>query len=90
MAGRTEVRTLGMHLDGRCADEPGDTLLLVFHADDEPTRLALPHGPFTVLLDSADAGRAGHEARDAIDVGAVVSRRPARRALASRGSARSG
>jgi pullulanase/glycogen debranching enzyme len=65
-----EVRTLGMHLDGRCADEPGDTLLLVFHADDEPTSFALPDGPFTVLLDTTDAERAGYEARDALDVGA--------------------
>jgi glycogen operon protein len=65
-----EVRTLGMHLDGRCADVPGDTLLLVFHADDEPTRFALPDGPFTVLLDTTDPERAGQGARDALDVGA--------------------
>ena len=65
-----QVRTLGMHLDGRCADQPGDTLLLVFHADDEPTSFTLPDGPFTVLLDTTDAGRAGYEARGTIDVGA--------------------
>ena len=65
-----EVRTLGMHLDGRCADEPCDTLLLVFHADDEPTTFALPDGPFTVLLDTTDGERAGYVARDALDVGA--------------------
>jgi hypothetical protein len=37
-----DVRTLGMHLDGRCADEPGDTLLLVFHGD---TTYALVRSP---------------------------------------------
>ena len=65
-----QVRTLGMHLDGRCADQPGDTLLLVFHADDEPTSFTLPDGPFTVLLDTSDDGRAGNEARGTLDVGA--------------------
>jgi isoamylase len=63
------VRTLGMHLDGRCADEPGDTLLLVFHADDEPTQFTLPGGPFTVLFDTGDEGRAGQDARGSLDVG---------------------
>jgi hypothetical protein len=42
----------------------------VFHADDEPTSFTLPDGPFTVLLDTTDAGRAGYEARGTIDVGA--------------------
>ena len=64
-----EVRTLGMHLDGRFADQAGDTLLLVFHADDEPTRFTLPDRPFTVLLDTADEGRAGQGARATLDVG---------------------
>ena len=64
-----EVRTLGMHLDGRCADQPGDTLLLVFHAAGEPTRFTLPEGPFTVLLDTADEGRTGQDARATLDVG---------------------
>ncbi|MDX6377370.1 MAG: isoamylase, partial [Gaiellaceae bacterium] len=63
------IRTLGVHLDGRCADEPGDTLLLVYHAGDEPTSFTLPEGAFTVLLDSGDDGRAGQEAQGALDVG---------------------
>ena len=39
--------------------QPGDTLLLVFHADDEPTGFTLPDGSFTVLLDTTDESAAG-------------------------------
>ena len=52
-----EVRTLGALYD--TGDEPGDTLLVVYHADGDSGRFLLPGGRFTVLLDSGEGGRTG-------------------------------
>ena len=56
---RTEVRTLGMHLDGRAPTSPATRCCWCSTPTTSRAGFTLPDGPFTVLLDSADAGRAG-------------------------------
>ena len=59
-----EEPTLGMVLDGRCAEAPDETLVIVFHAGPDPAEVRLPDelaGRLAVELDSEGARSPGEK-----------------------------